>query len=698
MKRLLGIASVCALIFALPLHAAEDVVFADFESNDYGTWQATGEAFGTGPARGTLAGQQQVSGFLGQGLVNTFLNGDGTTGALTSPPFKIEHPYINFLIGGGKHAGGTALNLLLDGKIVRTATGDAAEPLTWKSFSVQELIGKTAQLSIVDRHTGRWGHINVDQITFSNRAAAADLAREMVLEEDYLILPVKNGAAKRRLSLEIDGRAMRQFDIRLAKRKPDFWVYLDIRPFQGQTAVLRAESLAPGSQALQAIAQADDYPGRDQLYREMYRPQFHFTSRRGWLNDPNGLVYHGGRWHLFYQHNPYGWKWGNMHWGHAVSRDLLHWEEVGEALYPYADARGAVYSGSAVVDWANTSGFKTGEQDVLVLAFTDTEAGESLAYSNDGGRSFQVYAGNPVVKHKGRDPKIFWHEPTKRWIMAVYNMQDNAKRIAFHSSPDLKTWQFESAIDGYFECPDLFPLPIDGDPQRAKWVLYAADGRYTLGEFDGHTFQPEGKKRQLWYGNFYAAQTFSDAPDGRRIQIGWGRGITFPGMPFNQQMTVPVELTLRTTDDGVRMFAQPVRELASLRAARHAWTDLSIEPGENPLADLSGELWEVLAEVRVTESSSFEFKLRGVPVTYNAAKQELHLQNLRVPLAPRDGRLRLHLLVDRGSLEVFGNDGRVAISVGMLPSPEDKTLELSPREVPLEIESLEIYQLKSVWQ
>ena len=184
----------------------------------------------------------------------------------------------------------------------------------------------------------------------------------------------------------------------------------------------------------------------------------------------------------------------------------------------------------------------------LVVAFTSTGRGECIAYSNDRGRTWTEYAGNPVVRHAGRDPRLLWHEPTKRWVMAVYDETGGARSIAFHSSPDLKTWRFESRIDGFFECPELFELPVDGDcPARRLWVLYAADGEYRLGQFDGQRFAPETGKLRVWYGNFYASQTFSDAPDGRRIQIGWANGIAFPGEPFNQQMTVPCELTLRPT-------------------------------------------------------------------------------------------------------------------------------------------------------
>jgi fructan beta-fructosidase len=456
------------------------------------------------------------------------------------------------------------------------------------------------------------------------------------------------------------------------------------------------DRLPADSRALKGIANRDDIPGADTLYREPLRPQFHFTSRRGWLNDPNGLVYFDGEYHLFYQHNPYGVQWGNMHWGHAVSRDLIHWRELPIALYPtrYGDW---CFSGSAVVDLANTSGWGAASNPPLVVAFTSTGRGEAMVYSHDRGRTWTEYEGNPVVKHAGRDPRLLWHAPTKRWVMAVYDEVEGKQWIAFHSSPDLKKWTAHSRIEGFFECPDLFEAAIDGDASRKTWVLYAADGRYVLGDFDGREFRPRGDKQQLWYGAFYAAQTFTNLPDARTVQIGWARGVTFPDMPFKQQMTIPVELTLRTTEQGVRMLATPVRELETLHRPAKVWRNVTLQPGQLFPENVSGELFDLSAEFTPGEAERVSVSVRGVPVVYDAKKRELSCRDVAAPLSPREDKIQLRVLADRGSLEIFANRGEVAFSVAVIPRDEDRGIHLSAEGRGAVLHSLTVHELTSTW-
>jgi fructan beta-fructosidase len=677
-----------------------DILIADFEGPDYGDWKVEGTAFGKKPARGALPNQMPVTGFLGKGLANSYHGGDDATGTLTSPAFTIQRRHINFLIGGGKYPGETCINLLVNKKVVRTATGPNDKPggsehLDWHSWDVKELEGKTAIIQIVDQRKGGWGHINIDHIVQSDRPKkpAGPARREIVVQRHYLHLPVKNGVPQQRVRLMKKDKILREFDIELAPDAPDFWVFLDVSGWKNQKLAIELDRLPADSKGLAAITQADHLPQSDQLYREKDRPQFHFTARRGWLNDPNGLVFLKGEYHLFFQHNPYGWGWGNMHWGHAVSKDLVHWRELPIALYPQKFGDWC-FSGSAVVDAKNTSGFKSGDEDVLVAAYTSTGRGESIAYSNDKGRSWQEFAGNPVVRHEGRDPKLLWHEPSTRWIMALYDEHEKGRYIAFYSSPDLKKWQFHSRIEGFFECPDLFELPIEGTKQ-SKWVLYAADGKYLIGHFDGKVFHKESGKHQLWHGNFYAAQTFSNASDGRRIQIGWGQGITFPGMPFNQQMTIPVELTLRSTKDGPRMFAEPVKEIANLRKGGHAAKDDKLA-GEHVLPG-QGDLLHLAAEFELGNAREVGFLIRGVPVRYDVKKHLLSCRKTSAPLAPNKGKISMEILVDRGSLEVFGNRGRVAISSGGILTKENQKLKIFSTGGTANVRNLAIGELRSAW-
>ena len=442
------------------LDGADDVVIADFEGADYAGWITTGDAFGTAPARGTLPSQQQVSGFLGNGLVNSYLNGDGAQGTLTSPAFAVQRKYINFLIGGGSHPSRTCVNLRVDGKVVRTATGDDSEHLDWFTWDVGALAGKSATIEIVDREAGQWGHILVDQFVQSDQPKV------------------------------------------------------------------------PGSEP-------------QPLYNETYRPQFHFSSKAGWLNDPNGLVFYKGEYHLFFQHNPKGNKWGNMTWGHAVSPDLLHWTQLPNALEP--DKMGTQFSGSAFVDWNNTAGFQTGAASPLIAMYT-AAGGTSpesqgrrftqcIAYSNDAGRTWTKYRGNPVldfIAGENRDPKVIWHEPSKKWILALYIDRNGA--YGLFSSSDLKQWTSlqELTVPGHGECPDFFPLALDGKQQDLRWVFTTASGHYLVGKFDGTRFSDETGTQALDEGaNFYAVQSYSDIPsaDGRRIQISWMNGGRIRGCP-----------------------------------------------------------------------------------------------------------------------------------------------------------------------
>jgi fructan beta-fructosidase len=681
-----------------------DVLVADFEGDDHGGWKATGDSFGDAPARGTLPGQMTVEGYLGRGLANSFHGGDDSTGELTSPPFKIERTHLNFLIGGGGWIGETCLDLIVDGRAVRSAIGPnresgGSERLRWNAWDVTEFQGKEATLRVVDRRKGGWGHVNVDHIVQTDRPKLPQAAsRAIALEKRYLHIPVKTGGAKYRARIAgEDGKTIREFDVELSA-EPDFLAFADLEDYRGKTLAFRVDEL-DDPKALDKIAQADDVPDAASLYKEAHRPQFHFTSRRGWLNDPNGLVWRDGEYHLYYQHNPYGWAWGNMHWGHAVSPDLVHWTELPIAIYPreYGDW---AFSGSAVVDHGNTSGFGKDGQDPLVAAYTSTGRGECIVHSNDRGRTWTEYEGNPVVKHNGRDPRLFWFAPGKHWAMAVYSEGEGRQSIDFYTSPDLKAWTFASRSDGYFECPDIFELPVDGDPEKKLWVLTAADGRYRLGMFDGKAFTPTSGDEKLttFHGSYYAAQTFSDEPRGRRVQIAWSNGATFPGSAFNMQMTLPVELTLRSTRNGPRLFAEPVEELKALRTGSKEFGGETLEPGaENPLAGETGDLTEIELAFRPGPSKFLELNLRGTPLTYDVERQDVVCGQARTFVPQVDGVVSLHVFLDRGSVEVFADGGRTAVSVGVVPDDENHALGIAAKGGAVELEKLTVHALRSSW-
>lgn len=449
---------------------------------------------------------------------------------------------------------------------------------------------------------------------------------------------------------------------------------------------------------------------RAELYKESLRPQFHFTGRywnnykpnpqqgqEGWINDVNGLVYYGGEYHLFAQ------QWGRC-WIHAVSKDLLHWNQLPPILLE--DAKfGWSASGSAFVDWRNTSGLQTGKEHVLVAFYTGwNPKAQCMAYSNDKGRTWTKYDKNPVLAcqdrspKEDRDPKVFWYEPHKKWIMVLYVNPG----YMFFSSNDLKVWEKLSESGGFYECPDMFPLPLDGDPKRLKWVLVNGDGSYVVGEFDGVKFTPETKRcRNDWGPHFYATQTWSDMPatDGRRIQIAWMRGGAYPDMPFNQQLTFPCELTLRTLADGMRMCRYPVKEIGKLHSDEFVLSDRILKPGENPLATINGELFDIAVEIDISKSDCKElvFDVRGNLVKYTASNNQLDACGARVELKPRAGMLQLRILVDRMSVEAFGNQGEVSITSVARAKESKPALSLRALGGDVFVKSLAVHELKSIW-
>jgi fructan beta-fructosidase len=694
-----------------------DLLIADFEGQNYGDWKVTGEAFGPGPARGTLPNQMHVEGFKGKGLVNSFFKGDGSVGTLTSPEFKIQRQYITFLIGGGKDFKKTCMHLIVDGKIVRTATGPndkagGTESLAPDLWDARDFMGKTATIQIVDNAKGGWGHINVDHILQSDKRLPlliANQQRDFVAASRYLHLPVKNGAVKRKVTFLIEGKQEVVNDIELADDNPDWWAFMDISAWKGKKITIQVDKLLEDSRALQQIEQSDSIRDGEKIYREASRGQFHFSTRRGWINDPNGMVYFNGEYHLFYQHNPYGWGWGNMHWGHAVSKDMIHWEELGDTLAP--DSFGPMFSGSAVVDWNNSSGLGKDGKAPLVLIYTaaGNPTVQCIAFSTDG-RTFTKYAGNPVLKQisgGNRDPKVFWHAPTKKWVMVLYVAVEKLHTIHFFTSTNLIDWTFASATEGgkegngyLYECPDFFELTVDGDATKKKCVLMAANSEYAIGRFDGIKFTPEQTKLPGNRGRgFYAAQTFSDIPekDGRRIQIGWFQTAT-PGQAFNQAMTIPLELKLKSTKDGPRITWTPIKELEKLRSQSFIGESITLtSESASPFSNWKSELVEIDAEFEPGDAIT-TFQVRGATINYDAKKQEIIVNQHRAPAPIMDGKQRIRIYCDRNGLEVFASDGLCYVPFPFIPKTDDLASSLKVSGGSVKFTKLNIHALKSTWK
>lgn len=697
-------------------HAATrpDLLIADFEQATYGDWEVEGKAFGPGPAKGTLGGQMDVSGYAGARLVNTYFKGDGTTGTLTSPPLRIERDYLTFLVGGGAHAGQTCMNLLVDGQVVRTVTGGNSRPggseaLEAAVWEVKDLKGKTAVVQIVDTATGGWGHINVDQIVQTDTKPVMPnfSPREIsfVVQDKYLIMPIRNGKGKGgEIQLFIDGTEVRRYGLNLAPSAAltDWYAYFTIESYQGQQARVAAGKATEEGFAL--VKQSNTVPGEEHYYKEPHRPQFHFTQKVGWNNDPNGMVYHDGTWHFFFQHNPVALPWGNMTWGHATSKDLLHWTQQPNKLFPKTMAVRDCFSGGATVDKQNTAGWG---KNTLVAFFTDTGCGEAIAYSSDGGDSFTYYENNPVVVHKGRDPKVIWYaydpddQPLNRdaeklgghWVMVVYDEHPEFKRnAAFYTSTDMKDWTEQSHLPGYFECTELFELPVDGDTAHTRWVVFAADAKYAVGTFDGKTFTPDhSDKHQVHWGPYYASQTFDNPPDGRKIQMGWIK-VASPG-PYNQHFSFPHRLTLRTTGDGMRLFAKPIREIEQLRTKSHRAETQALVADQAVTLPVGSDLLDLRLTVDVGEAKAIILQLPGRTITYDVTAAQLN----QAPLTPVDGQVSIQVLADRSLTEIVGNDGRVFLSGPGPVRMEAGYISVTAKGGPAKLVTLEAHELKSIW-
>jgi len=523
----------------------------------------------------------------------------------------------------------------------------------------------------------------------------------------YLVMPIRDKGKDTLVHLYVGDEKVRQYKLRPAPsaEETDWYAYFTIEGYKGKQARVVVDSVT--EEGFSLIRPSDTIPGEETFHKEPHRPQFHFSQKVGWNNDPNGMVWHEGKWHLFFQHNPTGRGHANMTWGHATSTDLVHWQQHPNKLFPKTMARGDCFSGGATVDKRNTAGWG---KNALVAFFTDTGRGEAIAYSTDGGETFTYYEGNPVVEHKGRDPKVIWYaydaqdtplddkakELGGHWVMAVYDEHpQHGRNAAFYTSTNMKDWTKQSHLPGYFECTELFELPVDGNPENTRWIVFAADARYAVGRFDGKVFTPEHEgKHQVHHGPYYASQTFDNAPDGRRIQMGWVK-IHSAGPPYNQHFSFPHELTLRATPDGIRMCAKPVKEIEKLHATSHRAEAQDLAAGKTVSVPVGSDLLDVRLEVEAGTAHRIVLDLPGRSVAYDVRGRKLQ----KGPLDPVDGKVRIQVLADRSLTEVCGNDGRVAIVGGgpaKIESPGPVTVTAHGGEARLV--SLEVHELKSIWR
>ncbi|MFD2992544.1 glycoside hydrolase family 32 protein [Fictibacillus nanhaiensis] len=484
------------------------------------------------------------------------------------------------------------------------------------------------------------------------------------------------------------------------------------------------------------------------FFNEKYRPQYHFTPMKNWMNDPNGMVYFQGEYHLFYQYHPESTVWGPMHWGHAVSSDMIHWEHLPIALFP--DEIGFIFSGSVVVDPCDSTGFFNGGEGLVAIF---THAGEhpvtrkprqvqSLAYSKDKGRTWTKYEGNPVLEEPAiadfRDPKVIWYEEERKWIMVLAA----GNHVRFYSSNDMKSWDFESAFgktegshQGVWECPDLFSLPIDG---VHRWVLIVSIGddpayhegsrtQYFVGDFNGKTFMNDNDPDVVLWLDFgrdnYAGVTWSDVPkeDGRRLFIGWMSNWKYanhvPTSTWRSAMTLPRSLSLTSTSEGTRLVQKPVHEVSVLREpVTSIKRTITLVPDENLLKDIKSKTFELKASFTIKEAAVFGLKVHQsneeeTIIGFNSQRSVLYVDRRKSgDLGFHDAfscvqemavlekeHVSLHIFVDKSSVEVFVNEGKQVLTSLIFPKEESDGIELFLDQGVVDLHSLDVFNYHSIW-
>ncbi len=564
----------------------------------------------------------------------------------------------------------------------------------------------------------------------------------------YILLPVQETNDDASVSILVDGKPDRTINVRLAKTKVDYTVPFDLSPYKGRNVVLNITTSQNRATVREAKEDAcwnnmsvtDSFPAAN---REKFRPAFHHTPVYGWMNDPNGMFYKDGVWHLYYQWNPYGSKWQNMTWGHSSSTDLINWQHHPAAIEP--DGLGTVFSGSCAIDKDDTAGFGS---DAVIALYTSAAASQvqSLAHSNDNGNTFEIYPGNPVItlESEARDPNMFWNEATGEWNLVLAHALEHEMLV--FTSPDMKQWTLQSAFgkglgaqDGVWECPDLFELAVDGSDQK-KWVMICninpggpfggSATQYFIGEFDGKTFTPDrdadGNVPTKWmdYGkDHYATVSWSNAPDNRRTVIGWMSNWQYaaevPTMQYRSANTLPREIGLfRASDGEIYTSCTPSPEIGALRGNASV-KKRSFTAGKKSrtfaLPEANGGICEITLEITPKKGVPVNLTLANeagnkVEMVYNPAESTFSFDRYQsgqtdfsqdfpaittAPAFTDGGNLRLRIFIDRSSIEVFEQNGRFAMTNLVFPESPYTTLSVNAPAGNARIENLAIYPLRT---
>lgn len=544
----------------------------------------------------------------------------------------------------------------------------------------------------------------------------------------YMLLPIQESSHEARINIIVDNNLVNSFNVRLAVDSIDYYVPLEMP----ENAIANIHHISEKAVCWQNISLADSF---DTSNREKYRPVYHFTPAYGWMNDPNGMVYKDGEYHLFYQHNPYGSMWGNMHWGHAVSKDLVNWSHMPEAIAP--DWLGAIFSGSCVVDKDNTAGFG---KDAIIAIYTSAaeKQTQSIAYSTDNGRTFKRYNMNPVLTSQlrdFRDPKVFWYEPENKWILILAAGQE----MQIYSSSNLKEWAFESSFGegqgahgGVWECPDLIEVPVEGTGKK-KWVLICnlnpggpfggSATQYFVGNFDGHKFTNEFPSETKWmdYGkDHYATVTWSNVPDNRHVGIAWMSNWQYannvPTTQYRSANSIPRDITLYETEDNIFLRNTPVKELLNLRSKTVVEKSFGVNgkktlknfiPGGSGAYEI--ELSIKNKNAKIIGMAFTNSKGEDVTLEYNVVEKKLSFDRTRsgitgfskdfpavtsAPVAESGNDLKLRIFVDSSSMEVFVNDGKSVMTNLVFPSVPYNNLDFYSNGGSYKVTSLKVYQIK----